>query len=52
MKVHYIIPLNYQLTGHPDNFKIKLHYLYYLQERLSLRYNITLKLLSPFQICL
>ena len=33
MKVYYIIPLNYQLTGHPENFKIKL---YYFQERLSL----------------
>ena len=27
----YIIPLNYRLTGHPENFNIKL---YYLQERL------------------
>ena len=30
MKVYYIIPLNYQFTGHPENFKIKL---YYFQER-------------------
>ena len=30
MIVIYIIPLNYQLTGHPENFKIKL---YYSQER-------------------
>ena len=45
MKVHYIIPLNSQLIGHPENFKIKQ---YYFQERLSLRYNIILKLLSPF----
>ena len=34
MKVYFIIPLNYQLTGHPDNFKIEL---YYFQEKLSLR---------------
>ena len=33
MKVHYIIPLNYRLTGQPENFKIKL---YYFRERLSL----------------
>ena len=45
MKVYYIIPLNYQLTGHPEDFKIKLYYLYHFQERLSLRYNIMLKLL-------
>ena len=32
MKVYYIIPLNNQSTGHPENFKIKLHY---FQERLS-----------------
>ena len=31
--------MNYQLTGNPDNFKIKLYYLYLFQERLSLRYN-------------
>ena len=37
MKVYYITPLNYQLTGHPDNFKIRL---YYFQEGLSLRCNI------------
>ena len=30
MKGHYIIPLNYQLTGNPENFKMKL---YYFQER-------------------
>ena len=48
MKVYYIIPPNYQLTGHPENFKVKL---YYFQERLSPRYNIILKLLSPFHIC-
>ena len=44
MKLYYIIPLNYQLTGHPENFKIKL---YYFQERLSLSYKIILKLRSP-----
>ena len=43
MKVYYTIPLNNRLTGHPENFKIKL---YYFQERLSLRYKIILKLLS------
>ena len=43
MKIYYIIPLNNRLTGHPENFKIKL---YYFQERLSLRYNIILKPLS------
>ena len=48
MKVYYMIPLNYGLTGHPENFKIKL---YYFQGRLSLRYNVILKLLSLFQIC-
>ena len=26
MKVYYIVPLNYRLTGHPENFKIKLYY--------------------------
>ena len=31
MKVYYIIPLNYQFTGHQENFKIKL---YYFQERI------------------
>ena len=40
----------YQLTGLSENFKIKLYYLYYFQERLSLRYNI-LNLLAPFYIC-
>ena len=45
MKVYYIIPMNYRLTRHRQNFKIKL---YYFQERLSLRYNIILKLLSQF----
>ena len=25
-KVYYIIPLNYRLAGHPENFKIKLFY--------------------------
>ena len=35
-----IIPLNDRLNGHPENFKINL---YYFQERLSLRYNIILK---------
>ena len=44
MKLYYIIPLNYQLTGHSENFKIKLHY---FQERLSLSYKIILKLRSP-----
>ena len=34
MKVYYIIPLNYQLTGNPENFKMKLYYLYLFQERL------------------
>ena len=24
IKVYYVIPLNYRLTGHPENFKIKL----------------------------
>ena len=33
MKAYYIIPLNYQLTGHEENSKTKL---YYFQERLSL----------------
>ena len=33
MKLYYIIPLNYCLTGHPEDFKIKL---YHFQERLSL----------------
>ena len=37
MKVYYIITLNYRLTGHPENLKIKL---FHFQERLSLRYNI------------
>ena len=45
MKVYCIIPLNYGLTGDPENFKIKL---YYFQGRLSLRYNI---ILSLFHIC-
>ena len=48
IKVYYIIPLKYRLTGHPENFKMKL---YYFQERLSFRYNIILKLLSSFHIC-
>ena len=26
MKVSYVIPLNYWLTGQPENFKIKLCY--------------------------
>ena len=26
MKVYYVIPLNYQLTGHAENLKIK-HYI-------------------------
>ena len=43
MKVYYIVLLNYRLTGHPENFKIKL---FYFQERLSLWYNIILKVLS------
>ena len=37
MKVYYIISLNYRLTGHSENFKIKL---FYLQERLLPRYKI------------
>ena len=48
MKVNYIILRNYRLAGHLENFKIKL---YYFQERLSLRYNIVLKLLSQYHIC-
>ena len=48
MKVYYLIPLNYRFTGHPENFKIKL---FYFQERVRLRYNIILKLLSLFYIC-
>ena len=36
MTVCYIIPLNYRLTEHPENFKIKLCC---FQERLSLQYN-------------
>ena len=48
MKVYYITPLTYRLTGHAENLKIKL---YYFHERLSLRYNIILKLLSLFHIC-
>ena len=47
MKVSYIIQLNYRLTGHSENFKIKS---YYFQERLSSRYNIILKLLPQFHI--
>ena len=43
MKVYYIITLTYRLTGHPHNFKIKL---YYFHERLSLQYNIILKVVS------
>ena len=44
MKVYYIIPLNHWLTGHAELiFKIKL---YYVEERLNLRHNIILKLLS------
>ena len=34
MKVYYIIPLNYHLTGNPENFKMKLYYLHLFQERL------------------
>ena len=34
MKVYYAITLSYQLIGHPENFKIILHY---FQERLSLQ---------------
>ena len=44
MKVHYMIPLNYRMTG----LKIKLNY---FQERLNLRYKIILKLLSLFHAC-
>ena len=25
MKVYHMIPLNYQFTGHPENFKIKVY---------------------------
>ena len=49
MKVYYKIRLNYRLNGHPENFKIKL---YYFQERLSLRYNIILKLLPLYHMFL
>ena len=45
MTVYYIIPLNYQLTGHPENFKIKL---YYFQERLNPRYD---KIPHPVLTC-
>ena len=45
MKVYYIIPLNYRLTVHLENFQIKLYYF-----QVSLRYNIILKLLSLFHI--
>ena len=38
MEVYYTIPLNYWLTGHPENFKIKLCY---FQESLSLQYKKT-----------
>ena len=41
MRKYIKIPLNDWLTGHPENFKIKL---YYFQE--SLQYNTILKLLS------
>ena len=34
--IYYIIPLNYWLTGHSENFQIRPCY---FQERLSLRYN-------------
>ena len=47
MKVYCMIPLNYRLTGHPENFKMKL---YFFQEKVSLRYNIILKLLSLFHV--
>ena len=43
VKLYYIIPLNYQLTGHPEN----LNYSNYFEEILSLSYNIIRKLLSP-----
>ena len=36
MKLYYIIPLNYCLSGHPEDCQIKL---YHFQERLSLWYN-------------
>ena len=45
MKVYYIIPLKDRLTGHPENFLKMFLTDYYFQERLSLRYNILLKLL-------
>ena len=44
MKVYYIIPLSYQVIGHPENFKIKLNYF----QETNLRCNVILKLLSPF----
>ena len=45
MKVYYIIPLKDRLTGHPENFLKMFLTDYYFQERLSLRYNVLLKLL-------
>ena len=47
LKVKYIIPLNYRLNEHPENFKIKL---YHFQGRLSLRYNIIFKLLKSLKL--
>ena len=47
MKVYYIIPLNYLLTWHLQNFKFKL---YLFQEILNLWYNIILKLLFLFHV--
>ena len=41
---NYIIPLNYRLTGNQDQTML-------YQERLSLRYNMILKLLSLFHLC-
>ena len=49
MKVYYIITLNDRLIRHPEKFKIKLQD---FQERLSLRYNIILKLLPLFHRCI
>ena len=48
MKVYYIISLNSQLAGHPEKLKMRQ---YNFQERLNLRYNIILKLLSPLHMC-
>ena len=48
MKVYNIIPLTYRMSGYPENCKVKL---YYFQEKLSLQYNIILKLQSVPCMC-